>query len=862
LTLVCSFDQIAPGSLSLVGGKAHNLARLAQAGFPVPPGFCLTIDAYRRHLAANDLSAEIEALLAQPGVSADERAWLAQQAITAASLPSDLRQAVVQAHRALTGDDPLLALAVRSSALAEDAADASFAGQHDTFLDVRGELALLESIKRCWASLWTARALSYRARLRPNDPHAALAVVVQRMVPADCAGVAFTINPLTGSDEIVLEATPGLGERLVAGRVAPDRYRVNRRTWQILEASPLHPGRAVLNPAQIAGLARLAARVEDHFGSPQDIEWACSDGQIYLLQSRPVTAAAAPDFVTADGQVDMAALLRRADESGSEMWTDDNVGEVIPDAVTPLTWSVLEPLGNGAFRAFLRRVGLRRYPAAGLFGRFYGRIYFNQSQFQRLMRRFYPSHLGQIGGGRFRLLGLARAALALTETGLRALALIPRLPRQAERLVKAVPIELARIPEAAALSDRALWAEAERWRQAGQPLMSVHLAVTIFATLLYSLLDKLVVRWGGGAVETAHLVAGLPGLKSAEMGRDLAALADQAAADPALRDELLNNPPSALAARLGKLPGLAAFLARHGHASRHEFELAFPRWRDDAACVLAMVQNHLRATRDGRAAPGPTTQQATRDYALRTMRRRLRPGLRRLLFGWLLRWTQRYSLARENVKYTFVMAHSHLRDLYLALAVRLVARGDLAETDALFYLTRDQIAALLDGQLDRAEAAQAIAHGRAEYQRCRQNRANAPKIVEQWPDGTLRAVRPAGRTARLAASDQATLHGVAASPGRVTGRARVICDAPHAARLERGEVLVAPSTNPAWAPLLLNAAALVTEVGGLLSHGAIVAREYGLPAVLNVEGATQAIRTGQLVAVDGHAGTVSLLDEK
>lgn len=860
-------DEIDPDSVALVGGKAHNLARLARAGFPVPPGFCLTADAYRHHLAVNDLTGEIESLLTHPSSSDDERACLVQQTITAASLPPDLREAVVGAYRELVGDDLLLALAVRSSAVAEDASEASFAGQHDTFLNVRGELALLEGIKRCWASLWTARSLSYRARLRPDDPGAALAVVVQRMVPADCAGVAFTVDPVTGADEIVVEAAVGLGERLVSGHVTPDRYRLDKHTWQARETSLARQGRAILNPAQLEQVARLAVDVERHFARPQDVEWACSDGHTYLLQSRPVTAMPRSDFIAEDGQVDMAALLRRADETSSEIWTDDNVGEVVPGVITPLTWSVLEPLGNGAFRTLLRRLGVRRYPAAGLFGRFYGRIYFNQSQFQRLMRRFYPSYLGQIGGGQSRLVGLTRAALALAETGLRALLLIPTLPRRAERLIKTIPVELAQAPAPDAPDGQELWAEVERWRQIGQRAMGVHLAVTILATLLYSLLDKLVPRWSDGAVETAHLVARLPGVKSAEMGHDLAALAAEAAADPGLRDCLLNSPPEALADCLSSLPAdhrfarqLDEFLGQHGHASLREFELAFPRWREDVGYVLAMLQNHLRAPLTVRAEPDAETQQATRRYAAQTLRRRLRLGPRRLLFEILLHWTRRYSVARENLKYTFVMAHSHLRDLYLALAACLVERDALTETADLFYLTRDEIASFLAGRVAPKDIAQAVVRGRAEHRRSLDAEAASPKIVEQWPDGALHAVRPARNGQDITVSGETALRGVAASPGRVTGRARVILDPQRSARLERGEILVAPSTNPAWAPLFLNAGGLITEVGGMLSHGAIVAREYGLPAVLNVKGATQAIRTGQLLALDGHAGTVRLLE--
>jgi phosphohistidine swiveling domain-containing protein len=855
-------------AVNLVGGKFFRLARLAQAGFAVPSGFCLTAEAYRRHLSVHGLTDQIESILARLNLANDEKATRIQQAITKVDMSLDVHCVIVEAYHKLIESDLDLPLAVRSSALAEDAADASFAGQHDTFLNVRGETALLESVKCCWASLWTARSLGYRARLHPDYPGAALAVVVQRMVPADCAGVAFTVNPVTGEDEIVLEAVAGLGEWLVSGSDTPDRYRVEKQAWQVLESSPANRERAVLNPVQAQRIAQLAVDVERFFGCPQDIEWAQSDGRVYLLQSRPVTTVALPNLTTADGQVDMADLLRRAETTGSQIWTDDNVGEVVPGMVTPLSWSVLEPLGNEAFRSFLRRVGVRRYPAMGLFGRFYGRVYFNQSQFQKLMRRFYPSHLGRMGRGQLNMLGRFQAALALAETGFRALFLLLTLPRQALRLVEEIPSELKQAPAPKTLNKQTLWIEAERWRQIGQRIMSVHLAITILATLIYSLLEKLVSRWSDGAVETAHLVMQLPGMKSAEMGHHLAALAAEAATDSDLRGCFTKNSAEALGDCMSSLPPdhrfarrLAEFLDRHGHASLREFELAFPRWREDVSYVLTMLQNHLLAHGDDSPISAQEAQPATRQRATETMRRRLRLGARRLLFEVLLGWAQSYSLARENLKYTFVMAHSHLRDLYVALAGHLTEGGALDDTSDLFYLTREEIESFLTGHISTQELRGSVTRHRAEDRGHQEADSVPSKIIEQWPNGSLHPMILGQDGNGLRAMGETTLTGIAASPGQVTGRARVILDPLASARLVPGEILVAPSTNPAWAPLLLNASALVTEIGGLLSHGAIVAREYGLPAVLNVQGVTRIVRTGQQLVVDGHRGTVSLIDE-
>lgn len=864
-------------TLSRVGSKAANLGRLAQAGFPVPDGFCVTVDAYDRHISGG-VQDKVDEFVGRANMQNIEKAGLIRMAILSAGLPSEIQEDVLAAYKSLSGGETALRVAVRSSSIAEDGAGASYAGQHATYLDVCGEQELLKHIRQCWASLWTEHAASYRSRWQTVQKDG-LAVIVQRMAPAEYAGVAFTVDPLTAAPEIVIEAVEGAGEALVSGRASPRRIRVDKNSYEIRALSgkredgtvPKAQPSALLSalppalPSEYARrIARLAVEVERYFGSPQDIEWALSGGSISLLQSRPITALAPAALTGEGGQVDMEALLRRAEETGAEIWTDDNVGEVFPDAVTPLTWSVLEPMGNQAFTGFLRRVGARRLPSHSLFGRFYGRVYFNQSQFQRLMSRFYP---GRLSHARLRLPGLALAAAAMLEIGARTLLWMWLLPRQADRLVEQLPKDLNRSPYPLDLEIYALWKEIERWQAYGRWAMEVHLAVTIYSALTYTLLEKLVQRWGKGAVETAHLVGGLPGMKSAEMGRDLAALARAAKEQPELMACLQGSGREAMGACLERLPAgdpfrfyLAEFMGNHGHASLHEFELAQPRWREDPGQVLSMLYSHLERRRPKGLGRGHEAQATARRGAAQEMRRRVWFGPKRLFFEGLLNRAQRYSLARENVKYTFIMGHSRLRDLYLSLASRLVEHGLLDEVEDIFYVGHGEIKALMDGAIPAAEAAAFIKSRRAEYSRFRSEQAGAPKIVEQTPDGAIRLLRlPENGAGPLEAARR--LSGVGASAGRATGRARVILDPSGAAGLEPGEILVTRAANPAWSPLMLAAGALITEIGGLLSHGAIVAREYGLPAVLNVKDATGLIKNGQVVTVDGTRGVVYLVEE-
>ncbi len=532
---------------------------------------------------------------------------------------------------------------------------------------------------------------------------------------------------------------------------------------------------------------------------------------------------------------------------GATLWTRDNVGEVIPDPVTPLSWSVLDPLGNRSFAKVLRRLGLGAYPDAGLFGRFYGHVYFNQTLFQAMMGRFYPSRAGWW------------AAPRLALTALRALLLLRRLPGEGESVIEMV-LARRRSEEGlklAALAPGDVLARLADWRRLGVAVMEVHLLVSVMAELLYQALDKLAARWSAGEVTAADLTTGLTGVRSAETGQALTALARRICQDERLRDLVLATTPEALPARLAETEAGRAlwsriefFLSEHGHCAAQEFELAAPRWRDEPAIVLGVLQAHARAAVSPPSG-GTKGGIATRLQAVAQVEGRLWLPLR-WLFHYLLRWTRSFIVARENLKYHFVIAHGRLRQLYLALAEQFVAAGQLNAPDDVFFLTADEVVSLAGGgSLESVLVAERRQAWMAEQWTA------PPMAFEQRDDGRLHS------TSSPSVSEDAgqLLRGFAASPGSYTGRARVLHSPTGGAAIEPGEVLVAPATNPGWAPLLLAAGALVTEIGGTLSHGAIIAREYGLPAVLNVAGATRHIRTGQTVCVDGSQGTVRLLEE-
>ena len=817
-------DEIEPPHRDQAGGKGHTLARLRRAGFPVPPGFVVTTDAYRAFTAANGLAG-----LVREAVAGDDLALASariEAAFEEAEMPPAIVTAVCAAYLTLGEGEAARPVAVRSSALAEDDQAASFAGQYETHLGVIGCDALLAAVRCCWASLWSERALAYRVRLGLGytGDAAAMAVVVQHMVPVVRAGVAFTLDPVSGRrDVVVVESVAGMGEPLMDGRATPLRYVVQR------EDDLLRSGAGMPDAVWLAAVVGLAQGVEAWAGQPQDVEWALDEtGHVYLLHARPIT-------VTETAAREVVAL-----------WTRDNVGEVLPDPVTPLSWSVLDPLGNRSFAGVSRRLGVNDCPAAGLFGRFYGRVYFNQTLFQALMGRFYPSHGGW------------RAAPRLALTALRALLLLRRLPKESETAMGAILAQRRSEEDldVATLAPPDVLARLTAWRDLGAAAMAIHLAVSVMAELLYQALDKILTHWGDGTTAAA-LMAGLTGVRSAEAGQALAALARRVCQDENLRGLVLAPAIEALPARLAEAEagqalwaGIEAFLAEHGHSAAQEFELAAPRWRDDPTIILSALRAQVRVHVGGTVADAA----AARRTAAARVEGRLGP-LKRCIFRRLLGWARAYTVTRENLKYHFVIAHSRLRDLYLALAAQLVAVGRLIEPEDVFFLTAREVTALVEGGLTSDEGRGCVVERRQAYDADRQ--AAPPLALHQLADGRLRPVAP---SAAVSSNDGQLLRGFAASPGSYTGRARVLLTPADGADIEPGEVLVAPATSPGWAPLLLAAGALVTEIGGTLSHGAIIAREYGLPAVLNVADATRRIRTGQLVHVDGLRGVVRVLE--
>jgi len=884
--LIVPLEQLDRTSLQLAGGKAASLGALIRAGFAVPPGFCVTTAAYAAVSAQTSL-------FTSPEIGEDvshmdrqlKRASNRRHAFLHTPLPAEIAAAVTTAYQALcaTGSS---AVAVRSSATTEDLPEASFAGQQETFLNVRGTDAVLAAIQGCFASLWNERAVQYRHSLGLARRDVRLAVVVQRMVEAEVAGVLFTANPLSGQrHEVVIDANPGLGEAVVSGETNPDHIVIQATTGEIVEhrlgekqvvvqavaeggtrriETHLSAERACLTDEQIRALVRLGKQVEAHAGSPQDIEWAIDgNGRISILQARPITTLFPLPATPPADEVWRVYLAFGVQQGTSRPFT-------------PLGLSALSLLVSG----FLSLLGQPR--ADPLHGpRFVteaaGRPFFEITAALRstIGRRFLLSAMQEaevqaatglaslVTDQRLSLRPMPRRALGRAIIHLLINTRLPWYllqawftPQIATRRVQRFVERLHHTAHSTDSSDSEL-ALAERLltdclRQAFG-VSPVMLAGMHSFALARRLLGQLATE-----SECQLVLGGSPTNPTTSMNLALWHLARSMRTDAGSQYLLRKDTAAQLAQDYlqGRLPahlqqGVAHFLEQYGHQSVCELDLGLPRWSEDPTYVFARLADYLDME-EGALGPDILLQRAQQTaYAmLATLVRRAQSRSR--VRGWLVHFClQRpHALAglREMTRFVvgllLAQARTHLRPIGAALA----SAGKLDRAEDLCFLTLPEIHATLAD----ADLRATITTRQATFER-EQKRRHVPLLL--LSDGSEPGTRE--EQDRHVALPGRTLQGVPASAGRVTGRARVIHD-PHNARLLPGEILVAPSTDPGWTPLFITAAGLVMETGGAMAHGAIVAREYGLPAIVGVAGATRRIVTGVRLTLDGTGGTVTI----
>lgn len=791
-----------------VGGKAWALAALTRMGFPVPPLRVLPADV------------EATATSPRPGPGWAEEA-------------------------AALGEGPL---AVRSSAPQEDGAAASFAGILDSRLGVPHD-ALDEAIAAVRASAASPRARAYRDRLGlPDDPRCA--VLLMPMVSARLAGVAFTCDPETGRrDQVRIEAVEGLGEALVSGATTP-------RT-QLLTVGPDGPrleppgagqGPGLLDAALAQRLARLALRIQWALGDgrvPQDVEWAWDGETLWVLQARPVTA--------------QRALRPAGMPAQDQLWSNANIGDVLPGVITDMTFSCLRLAFDEMWSAPLLVAGYRPPPGLEMVRRIQGRGYFELASTQWMCHDalgLAPSDVTRTLGGHQPEIEVPKGSPFLRRGGLRRLLGTLRLframfalpaQRDAWRTRLGGWLAEVRARDLSALDRPGLAAFVQEMREVSRGFYPFYnLATSLAGGYQQGLVDACEAALPGqGAALAGRLLSGRGDIPSAEAGFRLHDLGVLLRADPPARtwlDARLDGaddppPPGPFA------DAWADYLERYGHRAGNECELAHPRWRERPDELLVSV----RALADAPPGPGPRQAAAARRAEAEAM---LARTWRAPLLRWLAHKAHAASAAREEGKSWMVGLADTWRRLALEVATRWRRAGHLDQVDDVFHLAFEDLDAWLRGDWSGEGAAQRAAAARIRDDAFR-DRPAAP-VVRLAPEGQPATSPPP--PARP--PDGPALRGVPAAAGLARGPARLVRTPRDALHFQDGDVLVAPSTDPGWTPLLVRAAAVVTEVGGYLSHGAIVARELGVPAVVNLPGVLDHLRDGEVVEVNGDAGEV------
>src|SRR5262245_43275056 len=852
---------------------------MTRAGFPVPGGFCVTTDAFRAFLeGAGDTDALFSRLAAVNPEDTEGVRRLGEEVrsrLRRVSIPDEVAQAIEAAwEEAGTGH----AYAVRSSATAEDLPGASFAGQQDTYLNVRGREALLDKVRDCWVSLFTDRAITYRARNGFDHRRVLLSVVVQRMVLPEVSGILFTADPIDGRRHVVsIDAGFGLGEALVSGLVSADLYKVDKRTGDLIEKKiarkalairPLQDGgtrqealppdqqvQPSLTDAQVRDLAALGGRIEAHYEAPQDVEWCLEGNRFFIVQSRPITTLfPLPDPAPSGGRLRVYFSFGHA--------------QVMTDALPPYARSVWRRLFP-----FMRDVGgnsLAMVQAGGW-------LYIDPRDLLRvdLLGEAMPRILGAVdaliagavrevvhrpefGYGSGSRWGAGRGVLPLVGpifvdamwrlsvrapegTTARALEYIDATIEKERAALEAAAPGAARYDAACA--------------QASGLFLNVFtriIPILISAVLAQVLLNRLL-RGRGVDRELASFAQGLDGNVTTGMDLELGDLADLARGAPAVVAHLRSADPRRALDTIGEVAGggdvrgaMQGFLGKYGMRCGSEIDISRPRWREDPAPLVQMLVGNLAREERGahRAHHARLKEQslAAAERMIAAASPMKRPLVRRLV-----RVCRQNMAIREHPKFLLIRWFDLVKRVTLECAEILVRERRLEARDDVYFLTVEDVRDALHGS--RADLKALVAERREAH--ARHQALVPPRVITS--EGEVLNTSHAGRDLPPGA-----LAGSPASPGVVEGKARVVRD-PATAVLEAGEILVAPFTDPGWTPLFINARGLVMEVGGLMTHGSVVAREYGIPAVVCVLDATTTIETGQTIRVNGDEGYVEIL---
>lgn len=876
-----SWEEAFRLGVNEAGGKGWNLSRLSRYGFRIPLGWVLTTTAYRHFIDFNRLEEPFESASRQinignlkesAGILSDLRVQ-----ITNAAMPPALMEAIRErlAAEGLTNK----AVAVRSSASAEDSREASFAGIHDTFLNVKGLDNIMEAIKGCYASLWTPRAVAYRRKLTIDDLELQPAVIIMEMVAAQSSGVAFSCDPQSGRrDLMIINANYGLGESVVSGAIEPDTYCLTSSIYTIMPEikhknigsklsltrtcedggvylAPCGDRKAeqALDEKDIKRLGNLITRVLDALGDdeePQDIEWAFDGKDFFLLQARPVTTL--PDYTFA------------AIKNQPPVWSNANYRDALPMVLSPLHRYMMKNIVDTIWFTTFSKPG---YPVPeGLqFSRFFnGRLYCNISAVywaQYDCNGVLPRDLTVFWGGHQPDLKIddpapfqGEAGLRRQKTAMRNMALCTEAGSKAANTFAEVAAGIENLAGEGFkdLPDAAFIARFESLGEIVQTYSEQYaflggaggISLGMLIQILYGTLGPRTFT-----VVNGLMAGGEASITSADHGYRLVELAqlarqDKEAAqyfnsddfDPVLWEKQLpENSPFKQAFR--------QFLKEYGHRAVYELDIINPRWQEDPSYLLGIIRTtmdtaNLDAWRSGQKEKFNRVWEEITVLFSADQREEIRKTIGD---------AQQGAGLREMTKSILVLALRPYRMMALELGNRWARRGLISAPSDIFFCTWPEIFAILSGEWN-GNGLKLLVQDRLKTHEANEKLVPPDIIQEDKASRSEPVIVPSGNY----------LQGIGAAAGKTTGIARLIGHPAEGKKLQPGEILVAPSTDPGWTPLFLKAGALVMETGGYISHGAIVAREYGIPAVINVPGIMKAVQNGRIITVDGDEGRIYL----
>ncbi len=848
-------------TLANVGGKGASLARLVNAGLPVPDGFHVTTEAYKKFVAENNLQSRILAALYAVDVSQPATLETAARTIgdlfANAPMPQEIADAITRAYTDL--GNLQLSVAVRSSATAEDLPDLSFAGQQETYLNIEGVGAVQDAVKRCWASLWTPRAIGYRTQHKIAHEAVALAVVVQILVNADVAGILFTSNPVNGArDQVVINAAWGLGEAIVGGAVTPDTFIVEKTTERIIErqiadkpvmtvrvarGTEEHPvpenlrRASALSDDQTIELARLGARIEKLYGMPMDIEWTLAQNRFAIVQARPITALPEPP---------VSIEWKLPNPKGQYM--RGSVVDLLPNPVSPLFATLAIPA--------ISRVGIK-----GVL-----------KSLTRSEPELPEDYISTING--YAYMGIAYSPRQWWWIFTKMMTAFPRMLREALPLWrdKIRPQYVATVArwqtQVSTLTNAELWTAIHEINHAAM----LHLASLLVATtgasagaemLFTRVYDKMIRRKDDPAAATFLMGYDSTPIRAEKSLYDVAMWCQ---AQEYLATYVKETPTTQLVAELANgtsaVAGWPEFCERfqtHLHHYGHiiyDLDFAKPLPLDDPTPMLETIKMYLR----GQGVNPHVRQHTAEEKRVQSAEEKLKQlkWLRRWVFRKTLGVAQTMAAVRESALADIGLGYPLLRDMLRELGHRLAQAGMIIRGEDIFWLEANELSEVITAW-ERGESVsnlnERVARRKATHTALEQVTPPPmlpPRIKYLGIDTTLFTPATAeSQTGNL-------LKGVAASSGKTTAPACVLHGPADFDQMRPGDVLVAATTTPAWTPLFAMASGVVTDIGGPLSHGSIVAREYGIPAVMGTGVATKRILSGQVITVDGSAGTVTL----